>query len=117
MRRSVVLGFGASIGGCGILAVALAALGIQFDEARLVRDELAREVSTLRSRLSTMEHEHRDREAERRLLERERHQLTMRVREQLKTIERLKGELEHTRHHVQASRATILPSSSATATQ
>jgi len=95
MRRGFAVGFVALVAICVVLAIAVASIGTQLDEARLERDDLEFEVEDLRTETET--------------LRTERDTLKTQAEDQLKTIEQLKVELERVRGQAQGSSATSTP--------
>jgi len=87
MRRGVMFGIIAAAAVCFILAIALASVGTELDQARLERDDLEIEAEDLRSEVDSLRKEHG-------ALEKERDTLKTKVGEHVKSIEQLKAELE-----------------------
>ena len=80
MRRGVVIGLSVIGALCVLLAVAVARVGTQLDQARIERDDLQFEVEDLRNESQSLK-------AERDTLKRQ-------VNDKLKTIEQMKTEAE-----------------------
>lgn len=89
MRRGVLIGLIAAVVICIVLAVAVASVGTQLDQARLDRDDLEVQVDDLQSEVDSLR-------TERDTVKTDRETLKARTEEQLKTIEQLKAELGRT---------------------
>ena len=99
MRRGVVIGFAALGVIAVVLAVTLATIGTQLDQARLERNDLQFQVEDLQSESDTLR-------TERDSLQKERETLKTQVGEQLKAMEQLKGEVSQARSQPQSSETT-----------
>jgi len=102
MKRNVIIGFVVTGIVCIVLAVAVASIGTQLDEARLEREDLQFELEDLTAEAGALR-------TERDSLQTERDTLKTQADEQVKAIEQLKDEMGRVRSQAQGAEATATP--------
>lgn len=102
MRRTLI-GWSILGGLCALFAIALMAVGYNYDNVRLERDELEQDVEDLEADQESWWEERDTLASERDAVKAERDTLAAQADQHLKTIETLKAELDQARRNAPAS--------------